>query len=773
MKSRFRNRLYPTLPPSPLDPWINFGLSLLASLGAAAAALAFDLQHGVPFFSAWGLSFSLVYLAHLGRRFLVLHGTVEKDRMQACVLLMLPAVGLALSLPEPTGAAMALITTLAVHGYLLRFARPGGAAVLATLMPVIEVLFAMDAIWNRGWGARLFGALWMILALLGAAILITWLHARSTRRSLPRRHFSNQQPAEDEAGLWQRTILVLQISLVLLPLGLIFQQSALLATPSGVAYAGFGDPKDAVALPDQESAQPSTTSSEGLMEEDPEDSEPAPPTDKRLVFPEEVDWAGSLPRPGAGKDSILAEIRCSTDTTDEEGYVPTYGPGQPLYLVASTLDTLSADGLRRKLQGESVYHANSGLGPRDWTVFDAEVPLHKTTEYSIRLRNLPFSSGKRVGRESILLHDRRMIALKHPKVRLADDGTALTEADDAILTYHWLQTPIPQDRPLLPGPLAKQGLVQFPDDDPRFEVWAEEARLLCADLTNPEDKLERIVGHFRSRFYYDPEPSPANGMEALADFFANRSGYCTYFASGAVLFLRANGIPCRIATGFLVTEFDPQRGTYLARLSDAHAWVEVQQADGSWRTIEPTPPQRRRAALDAMLAGLDYEVLPPVEAAPEAVEVEETAPEAEGEVPPEFSSDKPWERLASTLGFVLTVVPIALAVLALGRIMWMARSGSQRREKVTPLPEEAAHSLAYWIRVEELLAHLGFHRRRSQTGAEFAHHVQRWGGEDFQQFPQVARLVYRTRFGGHAWLAAEEIFLRRFEEGLEQRVRER
>lgn len=773
MKSRLRHRLYPTLPPSPLDPWINFGLSILASSGAAAVALTLSIRFGTYAIATWICVFGLVFLPHVCRRFRIVHGSDEMERMQVYSLLLIPGIALFILMPTWTISSALLVGLVGLHGYVLRFARPGSAAVMATLLPVVEVLLALDAIWVEGRGARVLGTAWMMMVLLGAAVVVTWLHARSTRRSLPPRHFSHQQPAESEAGLWDRARLVVGIGVLLLPVGLLLQQTALFLTPSGKAYAGLRDPADPVVEQDPLAQTPPSERPESDRWEPEPEQEAEDPVKKGRTFPEDVRWFGSLTQAGEGVDEVIAEIHCSNDVETEDGYLTTYGTANPLYLLATTLDTLSTEGLSRSLQSESIYYDDTGLGAEGWAVFDPDFPRGIATEYRIRLRNMPLRRGDTILRESPLLHDRRLVAMQHPRVRLAGDGTTLTEARDSVLSYRWLSVPVSSDLPLGRTALAEARYGAIPTDDPRFTRWAEEARALCADLEDPEAKLQRIVSHFRRDFYYDPRPSAANGIEAFADFFATRSGYCTYFASAAVLYLRANAIPARIATGFLVTEFDPERGAYHARLSDAHAWVEVQQADGSWRTIEPTPTSRRRQALDAMVAGLDYETLPPVEVQ-EAEPVAAVASEGPTHVMPEPRNllEKGGPLLMGLLMVVTLVMGIGATFLALSRMIASFLGGKRHAEHFQALPEEARRSLAYWIRIEELLAQLGFHRRRSQTGAEFAHHVLRWGGKEFVQLPQVARLVYRTRFGGHAWREAEAGFLDQFEERLERQVRE-
>jgi len=79
-----------------------------------------------------------------------------------------------------------------------------------------------------------------------------------------------------------------------------------------------------------------------------------------------------------------------------------------------------------------------------------------------------------------------------------------------------------------------------------------------------------------------------------------REAYCTYFASAMALLLRAEGIPARVAAGFLVTEnIDKDKNKFLARVKNAHAWTEVLLARGdpaagggseyTWMTFDPTP----------------------------------------------------------------------------------------------------------------------------------------------------------------------------------------
>src|SRR5690606_3095617 len=76
--------------------------------------------------------------------------------------------------------------------------------------------------------------------------------------------------------------------------------------------------------------------------------------------------------------------------------------------------------------------------------------------------------------------------------------------------------------------------------------------------------------------------------------------HCEYFATTLVLLLRTQGVPCRIAGGYLVHETSEDGKSMIARGRDAHAWVEVLGEDGTWHTFDATPAADvRRAGRDA------------------------------------------------------------------------------------------------------------------------------------------------------------------------------
>ena len=57
-----------------------------------------------------------------------------------------------------------------------------------------------------------------------------------------------------------------------------------------------------------------------------------------------------------------------------------------------------------------------------------------------------------------------------------------------------------------------------------------------------------------------------------------------------IIMLRSIGIPSRLVTGFLASEWNEFGNYYTVRQRDAHAWVEVYFPHSGWITFDPTPP---------------------------------------------------------------------------------------------------------------------------------------------------------------------------------------
>jgi hypothetical protein len=137
------------------------------------------------------------------------------------------------------------------------------------------------------------------------------------------------------------------------------------------------------------------------------------------------------------------------------------------------------------------------------------------------------------------------------------------------------------------------------------ESIATQLRDMSQQITNghgdTEEKARKLVTYFHRNFTYSLDVDfSANNKGLIKMLNEKRPAYCTYFATALTLLLRAEGIPARMAAGFLTTErIDNQKNTLLARVRDAHAWSEVlipmyNPVTGTtsyrWATYDATPP---------------------------------------------------------------------------------------------------------------------------------------------------------------------------------------
>ncbi len=82
--------------------------------------------------------------------------------------------------------------------------------------------------------------------------------------------------------------------------------------------------------------------------------------------------------------------------------------------------------------------------------------------------------------------------------------------------------------------------------------------------------------------------------DPITHFLQTKRGYCQQFATTMVMMARAEGIPARLALGFLPGT--PVGNVYEVKASDAHAWPELYFTDVGWLRFEPTPSQRTGVA---------------------------------------------------------------------------------------------------------------------------------------------------------------------------------
>jgi len=101
-------------------------------------------------------------------------------------------------------------------------------------------------------------------------------------------------------------------------------------------------------------------------------------------------------------------------------------------------------------------------------------------------------------------------------------------------------------------------------------------------------------------------PVPVEEADAVDDhLFVSRRGFCEQIASSLVVMLRSQGVPARLATGYIPGERDRVSGVWKVRARDAHAWVEVWFPDTGWEAFDPTAEVPLAGDADRSTVGAD------------------------------------------------------------------------------------------------------------------------------------------------------------------------
>jgi hypothetical protein len=139
--------------------------------------------------------------------------------------------------------------------------------------------------------------------------------------------------------------------------------------------------------------------------------------------------------------------------------------------------------------------------------------------------------------------------------------------------------------------------------------------LLIGEATDDRVKAEILQDFFLNHFQYSLNVNyVADNAGLIRMIVEKRPAYCTYFATALTMLLRSQAIPARVATGFLVDEkINPKSNTLLARVYDAHAWVEVFRKETDpdtglertrWQILDPTPAEQRTQAIEQSLVNV-------------------------------------------------------------------------------------------------------------------------------------------------------------------------
>lgn len=170
--------------------------------------------------------------------------------------------------------------------------------------------------------------------------------------------------------------------------------------------------------------------------------------------------------------------------------------------------------------------------------------------------HLPYPPSSRI-RYSVTSHVPQLVANERTAPRLAYPDS---------IRFHYLQVPMGS------------------------EQVADLAHRVTQRAATPFEQTLAIQEHLLENYRYSLEADTATLNHPLEEFlFTRKTGYCEHYATAMVVMLRTVGIPARLVTGFLATEWNEYGGYFTVRQRDAHAWVEVYFPHSGWITMDPTP----------------------------------------------------------------------------------------------------------------------------------------------------------------------------------------
>ncbi len=201
--------------------------------------------------------------------------------------------------------------------------------------------------------------------------------------------------------------------------------------------------------------------------------------------------------------------------------------------------------------------------------------------------------------------------------------------------------------------------------------------------------------------------------DPILRFLATKQGYCVQFASAMVMMARAEGIPARMAIGFLPGSL--QNGLYTVRSSDAHAWPELYFPGAGWLRFEPTPAARTGTAPVYTLpaeatptaTATATDTLPGSTAAPTATLRDPGAPEADAT---SVDASLPLsDRVALWFQEPRNLVLLALALGLLGTFVLPLTAWLVNRRRRRRAADAAELAEAQWHQLVSRLGDLGVH----------------------------------------------------------------
>ncbi|MEZ0147728.1 MAG: DUF3488 and DUF4129 domain-containing transglutaminase family protein [Candidatus Reddybacter sp.] len=147
----------------------------------------------------------------------------------------------------------------------------------------------------------------------------------------------------------------------------------------------------------------------------------------------------------------------------------------------------------------------------------------------------------------------------------------------------WLDNQLEVEK--LPGWRSRLELAIPSDFNPKTIEIAKQWREETPDTVT---LINRLLALYNHEFIYTLRP-PALGKHTVDQFlWGTKKGFCEFYASSFVFFMRAAGVPARVVVGYQGGERHPTENYLLVHQYDAHAWAEVWMKGSGWLRVDPT-----------------------------------------------------------------------------------------------------------------------------------------------------------------------------------------
>ena len=769
-RGQLRRRLFGVHGPCAMDVWLLWLGSIAALTSSGLILAAVSLQGTL---TPWiAVALGLPWVARIATRF-------GREGQAADIVMRAMAVGvIPIAEVEPGLFFPLLLTVFAL--LLLRHAESDDLMITS---------FVLSGVAAGGVAAFIGGPFAPFIALPGicfAATGVLWVQARLTRRRV--RRATRYQPEESASGLRGRALMgcaVGALLLILVPASFETANRVERAYTSWMGgdlgdgqFGAVGNREEGGSGEDGRGRSESGSSREAAKQPGnptPAESETEEDRPTRIVrqFPDQLNFQGATSLV-QGERSKRLELRVLAPSSERRRF----GPARPAYLMTTTYEGFGPQGLLPSRYDAQRDYQDTGDGVRDgWTqvVTDPLRGVRLDLQLAISALRAPGTSARRLTMPRI----EPLIAAKRDELRHRAAGMVTVPDDGEQIQEFTFRTRLPYADPLqLRRPVFDRSDRRFlrVPTDLSWQPVVQGLRAQIEELDSSEETLRAVLGHFKRRYSYSLA-APDPGLEGLATFLETREGYCTYFATSAMLMLRLLDVPARVAAGYRVTRWDEDRGAYVAGDQSAHAWVEVRLVGEGWVPIDPTPAVslaqaiamreqqllRSEAAERAARALAEEEGLDTSESETDLMALEdESGVDEASDLGDDADSDggaaastregdqnsggSPLNTLPLIFAVVLFVFLLARGLMTSGRPAGEGSRPPTDGSGPTALPEVYREDDDYW-RVVRLLARLGFRPGGLRTPLEFARgFVDRYGAR-FSVLEPIARMMYGRRYG--------------------------